>query len=1138
MNECINLFISNKNVDQVLKKINKPCELLIENSTDNINSLLAASLFLKEQKQTIFYCASNVYKATLAYDKIGKLIGYQNVLFYAIDEVVASEVDATSTEFKSERINAIQSIINNENKVIVTHINALIRDLIPSSLFEQSKITLKKDDRIDIKCLIKKLIQIGYRKSPTTNVVGDFSVRGEILDIYPINMISPIRIDLFDDEIEVIKVFDPNTQKSIKEKTISQVCIYPNTELIYDADKTIDKIKNEIDISEFDKLEKDIEEIKNYQVSEKIHKYLHYMVEKTEKIFDYAKEEIILFDDLNEIYDSYLKTQIELETFLAQKESTNLNFCYFDDIYSAFEKKNNVYLNKINRESNLEIRFTDKASLDGIVVNYYQNDIKLLAQEIKNNKKTNYTLFASKPENKKMLLETLSYNGIKEKDIHIVLEENAISFGFCDGNLYIDESSIYKKMALKATKYRSTYQNTQEINSKEDIKKGDYVVHYDYGIGKYNGIKTIKLNDITNDYLSISYANMDLFIPVEKINLLEKYQTEEGYEPKLTNIGNGEWDKKKNKIKEKIENIARDLILLQAVRETKNGFKYNKDDEIQESFEKDFEFVETKDQYQAINDIKKDMEDGKIVDRLVCGDVGYGKTEVAIRIAMKTVLNGKQVAYLAPTTILTRQHYYTFKDRMEKYGVRVEMVNRLVKPKKLKSILQDLKEGKVDVVIGTHALLNDKIEYKDLGLLIVDEEQRFGVTHKEKIKQYKNNVNVLTLTATPIPRTLQMSIMGAKQMSLIETPPQNRYPIQTYVLEKNYAVIREAIYNELARGGQVFYLHNKIKDIDKIANKIQQEIPEARVKIAHGQMEKEVLENTIQDFIDKKFDVLLCTTIIETGIDIPNTNTLIIDMSDRLGLSQMYQIRGRVGRSDRVSYAYFMYDKDCVLTKEGEARLQAIKEFTSLGSGYKIAVRDLVIRGAGDFLGKEQSGYMDTIGLDLYIKTLNDCMNEVKGIQPEIVETSYENNIQISKYVSDEYVNDEELKIYIHKKIATIKTRDDYDEVYSEFEDRFGTISEDLKRYMDRQYLDSLSKKYNIEKINMNEFKISVVFSKETSKVIDTQKLMKLIFGLGEDYSIQYKNQKITILINKITNKSSWMENTNYLIEELLVKQK
>ena len=1135
MGKGLELFASNNVVQKIFKEALNNKKVLVNESTENYNCLLAASMFLDDNNNnTIFLIETNAYKASICYDKISKLIGYDNVMLYAIDEVIASELDAVSNEFKVERINTIKELLLKNKKVIVTHITAALKKILPSDVFLNNIIKIKKNSILDIKMLIKNLINIGYKKSPTTNIVGDFSVRGGVIDIYPLNYDNPIRLDLFDDEVENIKFFDLQTQRSKKTEVINEISIYPNVEIIYDdgeaiANKIIKSLNNVID----EQTEKDLFDIKEHNLSDKLNKYQNYIYQKTELITEYAENKVVLFSDVKALFDCYIITLTELTEYLSTKGSiSRLNLSYYDDFYSIFSDGKQIYLQKDENDIKELLMYNVRLDAESYVVNHYKNDVREFLEDIKRSNNKTKMITVTSPETKKMLIESLGIDNIIKYDIEIVVDSNSISFAFTDV-ICVDESSIYKKMDLKYTKYRSTYQNTTKINSKDDIKPGDYIVHYDYGIGKYNGIKSIELNDIINDYLSITYANMDLFIPVEKINLLEKYQTEEGYLPKLTNIGNGEWEKKKGKVREKIENLARDLVLLQAVRESKKGYKYDRDEEIQKEFEEDFAYIETKDQLQTIDDIKKDMEEGKIIDRLVCGDVGYGKTEVAIRIAMKTVLNGKQVAYLAPTTILTRQHYNVFKERMEKYGCNVALINRLVSRSDIKKIYQGLKSGEIDVVIGTHALLNDKIEYKDLGLLIIDEEQRFGVVHKEKIKQYKNNINVLTLTATPIPRTLQMSLMGAKQMSLIETPPQNRYPIQTYVLEKNDTIIREAIYNELGRGGQVFYLHNRIEDLEIVRSRIEKQVPEARIITAHGRMNKVELENAIQEFVDKNYDVLICTTIIETGIDIPNSNTLIVDMSDRLGLAQMYQIRGRVGRSDRVSYAYFMYDSHTILTEEGEARLKAIKEFTNLGSGYKIAMRDLTIRGAGDFLGKEQSGYIDQIGFDLYIKMLDDCLNEVNNIKTENEQNAFLDEFQVSKHIDNDYASDDEIKIYIHKQINNIKSKEDKYNVINDIEDRFGKLNSEIKDYIQKQYIDAIARSMGIESIKVNDFKVNVIFNKEASKKINSKTIMKIVFELGEDYSIQYKNNKYIISINRFTNSKKWMYTLEYILFQL-----
>ena len=773
---------------------------------------------------------------------------------------------------------------------------------------------------------------------------------------------------------------------------------------------------------------------------------------------------------------------------------------------------------------------------DGLQVIDYHNNIKNFCEDITSTNKT-ILIICYKEISKNIILDTFKtqnkeiyqindISDIKKNKVNICIMENGISFGFINGLEVITEDHIFKKIKLKNSKYRSVYQNTTAINSKEDLKPGDYVVHYDYGIGLYKGMITEEIKGLKNDYLNIKFANNELYVPVERINLIEKFLGSEGAIPKLTTLGTKEWEKKKQKIQEKVESIAQDLIDMQAKREELKGYIYSLDDEMQKQFESDFEYELTLDQERAINDIKLDMEKGLIIDRLVCGDVGYGKTEVAIRIAMKTVLNNKQVAYLAPTTILTRQHYQTFIQRFSKYGVRVELLNRLVPAHIQKQIIEDTKKGLVDILIGTHSLLGNSIGFKDLGLLIIDEEQRFGVTHKESIKQLKNNVNVLTLTATPIPRTLQMSIMGVRQLSLMETPPQNRYPVQTYVLEQNDTIIREAIYRELGRGGQVFYLHNRVEDLDVVFSKLRRLVPYAKIVKAHGQMKKEDLEDAIQSFIDKKFDVLLCTTIIETGIDIPNTNTLIVDMADRLGLAQMYQIRGRVGRSTRVSYAYFMFEKNKVLTSESAKRLQAIKEFTTLGSGYKIAVRDLAIRGAGDILGKEQSGFIDTIGLDLYMKMLNDSIEKLKGIQ-KIHQEEPNYQIKVAKHVSDRYVNDEDIKIFIHKEIKAINSLEEKQKVEEELIDRFGTLTDEIKIYINKQYMEGICKNIGVESILEKFGIIEIVFKNDA--IVDGGKLFKIAYQINKDFLFEYRGKKVIIKIKNIDN--NWINDVIKLIE-------
>ena len=1141
MNNIIDIFKKDKVVNEIKNKYNTSnYSLLITNTTMNHNYLLTYLAFLESNKFIVFV-ASNLYKATLAYEAFCQLAGSENVNFYAVDEVVATEVLAVSSEFKFERLYTLDSILNNNKKIIVTHTSALTRPLIDKQIIINNIIKIRDNDTIDISMIVKVLMRSGYKKVPLTSSIGEFSVRGEIIDIFPVNSDIPFRIDLFDDEVEYIKTFDVLTQKTIN--NVDEIEIFPINELIYDSgEEIISKIKSECKENIPDHVLNDFEDIINYNNLERVHKYIKYFTDKTETLLSYLDDKIVFYEEIKRIEENHKKTVLEITSYIESKlNPKGLRVTYIGDYNDIFDNAiNKVFLTEF-KQTISGVMFTEIINLNGYMVIDYQNDVRNLIQDLKVTKKT-IIIAPNNNQALNLLEETLESHEIdfikcsntqeiKQDKINLILTYNALSVGFIEGFEVISDHNIYKKFKIKRAKYRSAYQNTQRINSKDDLKPGEFVVHFDYGIGQYLGIKTIELQEVKNDYIMIKFENIELYIPVENINLIEKYQGTEGTVPKLTTIGTNDWEKKKKRVREKLESIAKELIEIQAVRQEKMGYKYSADDYIQEEFENDFEYMETEDQDKAINDIKKDMESGLIVDRLVCGDVGYGKTEVAMRIALKTVLNGKQVSYLAPTTILSRQHYYSFKERFDKFGIKIELLNRFVSPKKQDEIIQKLKNQEIDIVIGTHRLLNEEIKYKNLGLLIVDEEQRFGVIHKEKIKKYKNNINVLTLTATPIPRTLQMAIMGVRQLSLIETPPQNRYPVQTYVVESNDIVVKEAIYRELGRDGQVFYLHNRISTLEKTYRKLKRLVPEAKILIAHGRMDKDQLEEAIQSFIDKEFDVLLCTTIIETGIDIPNTNTLIVDMADRLGLSQMYQIRGRVGRSDRVSYAYFMYDEDKVLTSMSTKRLNAIKEFTTLGSGYKIALRDLAIRGAGDILGQEQSGFIDSVGLEMYMKMLNEAVNKLQGIKEQET-TPQKYNIEVSKHISDDYVTDDDIKIYIHKKITSIKNSEDKRILIEELVDRFGKLSNEIFIYIDKVYLESLLNQASIEEIKETPTNVKIVFSAARSQTIDGSYLFKKAYEISKDFSFEYKGKKIILYLTK--TKKEWIKKVIKLIESIL----
>ena len=677
-----------------------------------------------------------------------------------------------------------------------------------------------------------------------------------------------------------------------------------------------------------------------------------------------------------------------------------------------------------------------------------------------------------------------------------------------DDLIIINEHDIFDidYHATKA-KYKSIYKNARKISNYDELEIGDYVVHYDYGIGIYSGIKTMENNGIKRDFINVCYKNNSaLYIPLEKISDLSKYASKDTEGVEIHEIGGTAWARTKARVKKRVHDISDKLIKIYSERKQAKGFAFPEDSPEQFEFENEFEYELTPDQARAIREIKSDMESERPMDRLVCGDVGYGKTEVALRAAFKAVYGGKQVCVLAPTTILARQHFLTFKGRMEKYGVRVELLSRFVTRKKQKEVIEATLKGSVDVLIGTHRILSEEIKYKDLGLLIVDEEQRFGVTHKEKIKELKVNVDCITLTATPIPRTLQMSVMGLKDLSMIETPPKNRYPIQTYVIERNDRIITEAINREIARGGQVFYLYNWTESIDDEAAKIKSLVPNARICIGHGKMAKDDLEDVIRDFIDKKYDVLICTTIIETGIDMPDTNTLIIHDADRLGLSQMYQIRGRVGRSNKIAYAYLMYEPRKVLTKEAEKRLETIKEFNELGSGFKIAMRDLSIRGSGDLLGEEQSGFVESVGIDMYLKILDEEINK-KDEQPKKQDISITKPL-VSRTISKDYIETDDMRIKIHQRIDKIKGIEDAKKLIAELEDRFGSVPEEVLLYIYEKTIDKYCELLDIYKIDRDKKELLVFYmSAEKSAMVDGNKLFSAL-PLDNRVRLGYSKQR------------------------------
>ena len=1049
---------------------------------------------------------SSTYMANLLYQT---LLNYTDkVLFFPMDDFLTSEAIATSPEFKVERITTLNTLCEDDKYIVVTNLVGALRYLPKKELWKKSKIVLKKGMEIDREKIINDLYNLGYERETIVNGTGKVGVRGYVLDVFPTSFENAVRIEFWGDTIDTIKYFDVESQLSLKE--INEVTIYPFTEFILESydDDVIRKQKYLANycqpslISEYF----DGPIIVNYDYNTLINSYSLLV----DSIMEYDR------DNPQEMQTHYMND------FAKIKGLFNINFYHFDDDVTSKNKSYRYNYGKINN---------------------YNGDYNRIKNDILSFTQGGKTVILCIPnlDSAKRIVKYLELDDIilaKENDI-VKGKVNLLNKNVYEGFVFNDyvvigRNDLFDKKD-EIIKYKSKYKIGTRVTAITNINEGDYIVHEIFGIGIYRGLQTIDKGGLKKDYIKLEYADGDiLYIPVENIDRISKFTGKEGIGVKLNSLSNDNWKKKKNKVREKLESIAGDLIKVSAEREITKGFAYSKDDENQTIFENEFVYTETPDQVRATNLIKAEMEKDKPMDMLLCGDVGYGKTEVAFRAMFKAVNDGKQVAYLCPTTILSNQQYEAAKERFATFPVNIALINRFVDKSKQAQILDDLAKGKIDIVFGTHRLLSDDIKYRDLGLLIVDEEQRFGVTHKEKIKKYKANVDVLTLSATPIPRTLQMSLTGIRSLALIETPPKERYPIQTYVLEESNLVIKDAIYKELSRNGQVFILFNSVEKIEEKMLEVSRLVPEAKIDFAHGQMTKDQLENKMNNFINGKYNVLICTTIIEAGIDIPNVNTLIVIDADRFGLSQLYQIRGRIGRSNKIGYAYLMYSKYKFLNDAAIKRLDTIKEFTELGSGFKIAMRDLSIRGAGDILGREQSGFIDTVGIDLYLKLLNQAISKSKG--EEVLEEAEENKnekplISVSTHIDDEYVDETELKILIHKKINLVDSYDSFCNIKEELEDRFGKLNDDIIIYMYEEWFEKIAKSLMIEEIHDNEKIVDMTLPKEISNRINGEKLFMETYNISKHFKLSYQNGCIHVILEKVKLEKHYLM---YLIGVLL----
>lgn len=1050
--------------------------------TTELKGLFLYKKFIKENKN-ILCVTSSIYEANRLFQILSNYT--DKVCFFPMDDFLTSEALAISPEFKLTRLDTLNRLLE-DRCIVITNLMGFLRYLPNYNNYKNSFCKIRLNDEVNIDRLVSTLYKIGYKRQSIVSMTGDVAVRGFIIDIFPVNMDNPIRIEFWGDTVDRISEFDIDTQMS--KGRINELVISPTTEFICDREIDLDLKQREL--------------IKYSNVA---------------SIIDYMDNPILFFNDRDLVNKSY---ELLVEEMNNYKENNgmdiNTNFMF----HLECSYKNELNFVSFDNESKGNINRYKSFELDNFIGNI--NQISERLDSYIKNKKTVIICLSDRYKVNKLESELLCDNvvitnldEIIENKINLVVKKFNNGY-IIDNYVIVSEKELFNKKDVNVA-YKSNFKIGSKIRDINKLNIGDYIVHVAHGIGIYQGIKTLTKNGLKKDYLTVEYQGGDkLYIPVEKLELINKYSSNEGVSPKINKLGGKEWAKTKLHIQKRIESIAGDLLRLYSERELVQGFAFSKDTEEQIEFEKNFPFIETADQLKVTEEIKKDMEKSSPMDRLLCGDVGYGKTEVAFRAIFKAIMSCKQVMLLCPTTILSQQHYKNAIERFKGFDVNIELLNRFIPVSKQNRVIKEFSDGKVDLLIGTHRILSDDIKPKNLGLLIIDEEQRFGVRHKEKIKAYKNNIDVLTLSATPIPRTLQMSLAGVRSLSLIETPPIDRYPIQTYVLEENKNVIRDAIYKELSRDGQIFILYNDIASMDSKQAELQALVPEARIISGHGRMTKNQLEDVMFKFMNKEYDVLLCTTIIETGIDIPNVNTLIIIDADRYGLSQLYQIRGRVGRSNKIAYTYLMYNKGKVLSDVAQKRLNVIKEFTELGSGFSIAMRDLSIRGAGDILGSEQSGFIDTVGVELFMDMLNDEVNKLKGIENKKKDESMLPLIEVETTIDDKYAKEEDLKIEIHKKINSIDSIDKLNDIKKELEDRFGNLDDNVIIYMYEELFEKMVKELDIKKVNQTKNFIAMTFNKQLSNKIDGENLFMDVLSLSRKFRFSMKEEELTITLDTI----------------------
>lgn len=1140
----LDLFSENDQIKKWHQNLtDKKRQLILGLSTSTKALAIASSL---EKEDRIVLLMSTYGEAEGLVSDLISILGEELVYPFLVDDAPMVEFLMSSQEKIISRVEALRFLTDSSKKGILVCNIAASRLILPSpNAFKDSIVKISVGEEYDQHAFIHQLKENGYRKVTQVQTQGEFSLRGDILDIFEISQLEPCRIEFFGDEIDGIRSFEVETQLSKENKT--ELTIFPASDMLLrekDYQRGQSALEKQISKTLSPILKSYLEEILSSFHQKQSHadsrKFLSLCYDKTWTVFDYIEKDTpIFFDDYQKLMNQYEVFERELAQYFTEELQNSKAFSdmqYFSDIEQIYKKQSPVTFFSNLQKGLGNLKFDKIYQFNQYPMQEFFNQFSFLKEEIERYKKMDYTIILQSSnsmgsktledmlEEYQIKLDSRDKTNICKESVNLIEGNLRHGFHFVDEKiLLITEHEIFQKK-LKRRFRRQHVSNAERLKDYNELEKGDYVVHHIHGIGQYLGIETIEIKGIHRDYVSVQYQNGDqISIPVEQIHLLFKYISSDGKAPKLNKLNDGHFKKAKQKVKNQVEDIADDLIKLYSERSQLKGFAFSADDDDQDAFDDAFPYVETDDQLRSIEEIKRDMQASQPMDRLLVGDVGFGKTEVAMRAAFKAVNDHKQVVILVPTTVLAQQHYTNFKERFQNFAVNIDVLSRFRSKKEQTATLEKLKNGQVDILIGTHRVLSKDVVFADLGLMIIDEEQRFGVKHKETLKELKKQVDVLTLTATPIPRTLHMSMLGIRDLSVIETPPTNRYPVQTYVLEKNDSVIRDAVLREMERGGQVYYLYNKVDTIVQKVSELQELIPEASIGYVHGRMSEVQLENTLLDFIEGQYDILVTTTIIETGVDIPNANTLFIENADHMGLSTLYQLRGRVGRSNRIAYAYLMYRPEKSISEVSEKRLEAIKGFTELGSGFKIAMRDLSIRGAGNLLGKSQSGFIDSVGFELYSQLLEEAIAKRNGNANANTRTkgNAELILQIDAYLPDTYISDQRHKIEIYKKIRQIDNRVNYEELQEELIDRFGEYPDVVAYLLEIGLVKSYLDKVFVQRVERKDNKITIQFEKVTQRLFLAQDYFKALSVTNLKAGIA-ENKELMELVFDVQNKKDY----------------